>query len=105
MIILCAQDRIAALEKLILAGNTHLYAGLFDFGFSQGYIIPLQVQPDPSTTRHDTSHTIHFFAYTPIRIQKNGNECCARIWDDDDKKRDKAFEGVEGRGEQEGLTS
>ena len=36
--------------------------------------------PDPSTTRHhNTPHIqyVFFFAYTPIRKQKDGRKCCA----------------------------
>lgn len=66
------------------------------FGIPQGYnIIPLKLQainPHPSTTRrcttrttrHDTSHTMRVFAYTPIKAKKekknkkDGRECRAR---------------------------
>jgi hypothetical protein len=90
---------ITALEELV-AGNTRLHTGLFDFGFSQGYIIPLKVQPiQHNTTTHLTYNT--FF----LRTHQSGNKSMGRSavradlerrWKKGRQKR-KALEGLRGR--------
>jgi hypothetical protein len=80
---------------------------LFDFGFSQGYIIPLQVQPIQIPARHDTTTHLTYNTYF-LRTHRSGNKrmgasaVCADLDDGKSLRRKrKALEGLEGRGERE----
>jgi hypothetical protein len=91
------------LEELRVVPATRSQAELFVFGFSQGYIIPLHVQQIQIPAQHDTTtHLTYntFFCVHTNQETKGWEEVlCARIWNDDSKKKDrkeKRFEGVEG---------
>ena len=102
--LLCAQNRHSP-SRGARTGNTRSQAELFVFRFSQGYIIPLQVQQIQIPAQHDTTTTPHiqyvFCVHTNQETKGWEEVPCARIWNDDGKKKDrkeKRFEGVEGSG-------